>query len=205
MNNIELEVMPRTILGKEVKKLRRQNIIPVNVYGHGVDSTALQADTRSLKRALSRAGKSTLLTLMAEGQKPRTVVVRNIQLDPRNNSPLHVDFYQVNLAEKMHLQVRLNFVGELPVAVKGGALVHSLNAVEVECLPQDMPRSMEVDLSALTDFNAPIHVKDLVAPPNVIMITDLEAIVAMVEAPKVAEEVTPAAGAEEKESEGVAS
>ncbi|MDP2726577.1 MAG: 50S ribosomal protein L25, partial [Dehalococcoidia bacterium] len=197
MDIIELGAKPRTILGKSVQRLRRQGFTPVNVYGHGIPSAAMQVETRPLLRALAKSGKSTLLTLVVDSQESRTVLVRDIQLDPRSHILLHVDFYQVNLAEKVKLAVPLHFVGELGNAVKAGALVHSLTALEVECFPQSMPHSIEVDLSVLQDFNKPIHVKDLSVPPDVTILSDLEEIVAMVEPPRVVEEEAAPVTAEE--------
>lgn len=200
MDRIEIEARPRTILGKGVNRLRRQGLTPVNIYGHGIPSAAMQVETRSLLRALAKAGKSTLLTLAVEGQEPRTVLVRDAQLDPRSHSLLHVDFYQVKLTEKIKVQVPLHFVGQSPAAAKGGALVHLLTAVEVECLPQDMPQGIEVDQSGLEEFDQAIYVRDLSLPPKVAMLTDQEEMVATVEPPRVPEEVVAAeaAAAEEK-------
>lgn len=200
MDRIEVETKPRTILGKRVGQLRRRGLTPVNVYGHGIPSTAMQVETRSLVRALARAGKSTLLSLVAEGEEPRTVLVRDIQLDPRTRGLLHVDFYQVKLTERIKVEVPLHFVGEAPAASRGGALVHLLSAVEVECLPQDMPRVIEVDQSGLEEFDQAIYVRDLPLPPKVAMLADQEEMVAKVEPPRVLEEVAAAeaAAAEEK-------
>ncbi len=203
-NKIELEARPRTVLGKEVKKLRRQNLTPVNVYGHGIDSVPLQVESRALARAMAQAGKSTLLTLAIEGQKPRTVVVRGVQMDPRTQGFLHVDFYQVRLTQKMKVQIPLRFVGDLPVNLRSGTVVHSTSQVEIECLPKNMPQSLDVDVSAITEFNTPLHVKDISVPKGVTMLTDPDAPVAVAEPPRVAEEFPTAAApapAEEKGTE----
>lgn len=198
MDKVELEAQPRSVLGKNVKKLRRQNITPVNLYGRGIESVPLQVESRALARAMTRAGKSTLLSLSVEGQKPRTVVVRGIQMNPRNQEYLHVDFYQVRLSEKMKMQIPLRFVGELATSVRSGTMVHALSALEAECLPNDMPRSIDVDISTLTEFNTPMHVKDLSVPANVTVLSDPEAPVAVIEPPRVTEEApaapTPAPG-----------
>lgn len=199
MDRIQVEARPRAVLGKGVRRLRRQGLTPVNVYGHGIPSAAMQVETRSLLRALARAGKSTLLTLAVEGQEPRTVLVRDIQLDPRTHSLFHVDFYQVKLTEKIKVEVPLHFLGEAPAASRGGALVHLLTAVELECLPQDMPQVIEVDLSGLEEFGQAIHVRELPLPPKVAILTDLEEMVAKVEPPRVLEvAVEEAAAAAEK-------
>ncbi len=202
MGTIELEVQPRSILGKKVKRLRREGLTPVNVFGHGIPSAAMQVETRSLARALSASGKSTLLNLVSPLQQPRTVLVRDVQRDPRTHGFLHVDFYQVNLAEKIRMDVPLHFVGEIDNSLKAGALIHPLNAIAVECLPQDMLRTIEVELGRIDGFNKPLHVRDLVLPSSVAVLNDPDEVVAFVEPPRVAEEVeeaaAPAPAAEEK-------
>ena len=195
MDSIELEASPRNILGKKVKTLRRAGLTPINVYGHGIASTALQVETRSLTRALAKAGKTTMLGLATPGQEPRSVLVRNIQLDPPSHSLLHVDFYQVKLTEKVKLEVPLHFVGQPATAVKSGVLIHLLTAIEVECLPQDMPHVVEVDLSKLEGFDKPIHVKDLTLPATVTVITNADEIVAKVAPPRVEEAIAEGAPA----------
>lgn len=201
MAKIELEASPRTVLGKKVKALRRQGIAPVNIFGHGVPSAALQVETRALARALASAGKSTLLTLNVPGEKPRTVVVKAIQLEPKTHSVLHVDFYQVNLKEKMNVDVPLHFTGEVNASMKAGALVHALTALQVECLPGNMPHAFEVDISSLKSFDESIHVKDLTVPKGVTVLNDPEQVVARVEPPRVSEEPVEAAPTEETPAE----
>lgn len=195
MEKIELEAKPRSILGKKVKNLRRQGFVPVNVFGHGIPSAAMQVETRALARALASVGQSTLLNLVNDRQEPRTVLVRDVQRDPRTHGFLHVDFYQVNLTEKIKVEVPLHFVGELGDAVKAGNFIHPLTAIEVECLPQDMPQAVEVDVSTIEGFNKPMHVTDLNLPANITVLTDLDEVVALVEPPRVVEEVAEGAAA----------
>ncbi|HLB12880.1 MAG TPA: 50S ribosomal protein L25 [Dehalococcoidia bacterium] len=199
MAAIELEAAPRTILGKQVKTLRRKGITPFNVYGHGIDSTPMQAETRALARVLGTAGKSTLVTVLTDGREPRTVLARDIQLDPRSHTILHVDFYQVKEFEKITVEVPIHFVGEINTSLQAGTLVHPLSAIVVECLPQDMPRAIEVDVSTLEAFNKPLHVRELNLPPNVTILIDQEQVVATIEPPRVVEVEEAVAAAPEAE------
>ncbi|HJX69024.1 MAG TPA: 50S ribosomal protein L25, partial [Dehalococcoidia bacterium] len=106
MDKIELKVANREILGKKVKHLRRQGITPVHVFGHGIESLALQCDTKELERVLGQAGQTRLVNLkLAREKKPRTVVVREFDRDWRRGELVHVDFYQVRMEEKIRLEI----------------------------------------------------------------------------------------------------
>ena len=204
MDQVELLAASRDILGKKVRFLRRQGITPTNLYGHNIKSTALQIETSLLKRALAQAGKSSLIALKVDGAKrPKMVIIRNIQRDPRSSELLHVDLYQVKMAEKLRLEVPLLFVGEAPaIKEQGGILVQSLNSLEVECLPSDMPHNIEVDLSGLAEIDQALQVKDLPVDDNVTILTDPEKMVVQIARSRVevVEEV-PVAKAEVEEGE----
>jgi large subunit ribosomal protein L25 len=187
MDRIELQAFPRTILGKKVKQLRREGFTPVNLYGPHRPSQALQVETRSLRHTLARAGKTSLIHLRTDSEEEaHPVLVRGIQLDPRTRNLLHVDFYEVKLTEKVRAEVPLHFVGQSPAANSGGVLIHLLTQVEVECLPQDMPHALEVDISSLKEFSQAIHVREIPVPKEVTILADPEE---MVEPPRKLEEV----------------
>lgn len=204
---IELAVQPREVLGKKVKRLRREGITPANIYGHGIDSLALQVPTRDLAQTIRVAGRNTLLQLQVEGEsEPRPVFVHHVQRDCIKDDLLHVDFFQVSLKEKIRLDIPLVIVGEAPaVGVYHGILLQSLNAITVECLPTDVPSQIEVDVSGLEEIDDAIHVSDLDIGPDVTLLVDLEAVVAKVAPPRieeveeVAEEVEEVEKAEEAE------
>jgi len=182
MDKIELKAGKRQVLGKKVRFLRRQGITPANVFGRGIDSTAVQINTADLKHTIGRAGKTSLISLKVEGEKtPRMVILRDIHCYPLDGELLHADLYQVSMAEKIRLEIPLSFVGEAP-AVKDldGILLHELSSVEVECLPGDMPHRIEVDISALKEIDQAIHVSDLKIPRGVSLLTDPEKAVVLV-------------------------
>jgi len=149
MDKIELKVVNREILGKKVKHLRRQGITPVHVFGHGIESLALQCDTKELERVLSQAGQTRLVNLkLAKEKKPRTVVVREFDRDWRRGQLVHVDFYQVRMEEKLRLEIPIVLIGEAPaLKSKTNMLDHELGTLTVECLPAKIPNSFEVDIS----------------------------------------------------------
>ncbi len=204
---IELAVKPREILGKKVKVLRREEIIPANIYGHGIDSLAVQVPTRDLAQTIRVAGRNTLLQLQVEGEsKPRPVFVHHVQRDCINDDLLHVDFFQVSLKEKIRLDIPLVMVGEAPaVSMYHGVLLQNLNVIAVECLPTDVPSQIEVDVSGLEEIDSAIHVQDLDIGPDVTLLVDLKMVVAKIAPPRVEEveeEVVEEVEGEEAAEEG---
>ncbi len=188
---IELAVELREVLGKKVKRLRHDGITPANIYGRGIDSMAVQVPTRELAQTIRVAGRNTLLQVHVHGERrARPVFVHHVQRDPIKDYLLHVDFYQVSLKEKIHIDVPVVVVGEAPaVGVYHGILLQNLNAVTVECLPTDVPSQIEVDVSGLEEIDDAIHVTDLDISPDVTLLVDPEMVVAKVAPPRIEEEV----------------
>ena len=186
MDTIKLEAQPREILGKKVKNLRRQGLVPANVYGRHLESTPVQLSERAVALQLLRASASSLVSLEVDGS-PRTVLVKKLQRHPTSGRVLHVDFYQVAMTEKLRASVPLHFVGEAPaVKQSGGTLLHSVSSVEVESLPADLPAGIEVDVSKLETTADAITVGDLSLPEGVTILSDPAGVVATVVPPAVA-------------------
>ncbi len=180
MERIELKVEKRTILGKKVKRLRRQGLIPAIIYGHETEPIPVQIEERELIRVLNQAGPNRLITLRLDG-RPRLALAREIQRDAITGKLLHVDFYTVVMTEKLSAEVPLVLVGESPAVERGeGVLQHGISTVEVECLPGDLIHSIEVDLSELEEVGQAIYVKDLKVPPTVEILTEGEEMVVKV-------------------------
>lgn len=177
----------RTVLGKKVRALRRQGLTPANIYGHGVESRAIQLPTPAIKSILHTAGRRSVLNLRVEGESAvRPVIIRQVQHHPMTDEILHVDFYQVSLTEEMTVGIPLVFVGEAPaVKTLDAVLIQSLDTVSVKCLPQDIPREIEVDVSGLEEIDDAIHVADLQVPPKVHLLTNPELVVVKAAAPTV--------------------
>jgi len=163
MDQIELNATNREILGKKVRFLRRQGITPVHIFGHGIESVALQCDTTELQQALAKAGHTRLISLKLDNERgPRTVVVREVQTEQRTGASLHVDFFQVEMAEEVKVEVPVVLVGEAPVLKsKENMLAQELNTLTVECLPAKIPTRVELDISSLTDPEQTVRVKDI--------------------------------------------
>ncbi len=179
MDKIELKVTNREILGKKVKHLRRQGITPVHLFGHGIESLALQCDTGELERVLGQAGQTRLISLKLDKEKkPRSVVVREFDRDWRKGQLVHVDFYQVKMEEKIKLEVPVALVGEAPaLKSKTYMLEHALGTLTVECLPAKIPASLEVDISSLTEPEQTIRVKDVALDKDITVLNNPELVV----------------------------
>ena len=209
-DQLELAVVPREVLGKNVKVLRRQGITPANIYGHGVDSLAVQVPTHDLAHTIKVAGRNTMLQLHVEGEKKaRPVFVHHVQRNPLNDNLLHVDFYQVSLTEKIRLEVPIVVVGEAPaVDVYHAMLLQNTSSVAIEGLPAEMPPYIEVDVSGLAEIDDAIHIKDLSVSAGLTFLVDPELVVVKVAPPRVeVEEVVEeeaAEGAEAVEEEAKA-
>ena len=171
-DRIELRAEPRSIVGKKVRTLRRQGIVPANIYGHEA-STAVQVAARDADITIRRAGRTHLVTLNVAGAEPTTVQVKNWQRHPYKGDLLHVDFYRVSMTETLRVDIPLRLTGEAPgVRTTGGTLFQSTTTVQVECLPGDIPEAIEVDVSGLVDLDSAVHVSDLTIPDGVTLLTD---------------------------------
>jgi len=179
MKQIELRVTSREILGKKVRFLRRQGIIPLHLFGHSVESIALQCDEAQLKRVLAQAGKTRLISLkLDKGKKPRNVVVREVQRDMRTDGLLHVDLYQIKMTEKIRVEVPIVVVEEAPaLKSKENMLLQELNSLTVECLPNEIPASVKVDMSSLTERGQAIRVGNVILGEEVAVLNDPELVV----------------------------
>lgn len=204
--NPQLKAEKRTVLGKAVKKLRREGMLPANVYGKDLSSIAIQVDTKEFETLFKQVGETGLVDLQLDG-KSHPVLVKNLQLEYPLKTPLHVDFYQVNLKEKVKSMVPLIIVGEAK-AVSGniGLLLQQINEVEVEALPTDLPENVEVNVENLEAVNDQITVSMLPIPDGVTVLTDGEQIVVKIAEPVVEEpeEETPEEGEAGAEGEGEA-
>ncbi len=190
---VELVAEKRTTLGKQVKRLRREGMVPAVMYGRGFDSIPLQFDSRSLTQVLSHVGGSQLISVKIKGTKqPETALVREVHRDPIRHDLLHVDLYRVTMTERLTAEVPLEIVGASPVIEeREGILLQGLSTVEVECLPGDLVDAIEVDLSELTEVDQAVHVRDLAIPAGIDVLTDPDEMIVRV-VPLEEEEELPA-------------
>lgn len=204
MSNFELRAEPRSIVGKKVRFLRRQGMVPGNVYGHSA-STAIQIPARDVEHTIRRAGRTQLVSLAVQGADPTTVLVKGWQRHPYKGNLLHVDFYRVLMTETLRMDVPIRLSGEAPaVKLTGGTPFQPLASLSVECLPGDIPEAIEVDISGLEEVDASIYVRDLAVPSGVTIMTDGDEMVVKIMAPTVELEIEEAAEAEAAVPEGEA-
>ncbi len=168
----KLKAVKRSVIGKKVKLLRKQGLLPCNVYGKKIDSTVLQVDYKDLNSVFKKVGETGLVDLKIDGEeKVRPVLIHEVQRHPVSSLLLHADFYQVDLKEKIKALIPVIAEDEAPaVAEKKGVLLHVLSEVEVESLPTDLPERFVVSLAKLKELDESILVKDLSYEANKITI-----------------------------------
>ena len=200
---IKLELQPREVQGKKVKRLRQSGIIPVHLYGPGVESRSLQCRGPTLIQVLATAGGNTPILVTIEGeQDERLAFAREIQWDPRRDTIFHVDLLVAQANRPVTAQVPVVLVGESSGArMVGGSIVHQLQQLQVEALPLEMPAQAEADLEVLTEADAVIRVRDIPMPSNVTVLNDPDELVVRIELPRAEveeEEAVEVEGAEEQ-------
>jgi large subunit ribosomal protein L25 len=195
---IVVEATRRDVLGKQVKHLRAKGVIPGVVYGPTFEALPVQIDWITLRPALRAAGGSHLIQLKVDGEEYYNVLVRDVQRDPIRGDVLHIDFYRVRMDVVIRTDVPVVLVGsDAAITKNNGVVMHEMTAIEVECLPGDLPAEIEVSLSLLKEVGDSIFVRDLPALPGVTYLASEEDIVVVTAFLSVGEE-------EEEEGEEVA-
>jgi large subunit ribosomal protein L25 len=197
----KLAVSPRQVVGKKVAQLRREGVLPGVVFGGHKDSAPVQTDLRAFERSYRRWGNTTLLSLEGLDGDAIPALIHGVARDTMTGRLLHVDLQRVSLTEKTKAEVPLHFVHESPaVKTLGAVLVHARSHVEVEAFPQDMPHSIEVDLSPLAEIDDAIFVRDLIVDKTIVEIIDdpdelvVKAVPVHIEEEPVAAAAVPAEG-----------
>jgi len=189
MTKISLKFSKRDVFGRKVNRLRKEGLIPANIFGKNIKSEAISLNAKEFEEVFEKAGETQIIDL--DG---RPVLVSNIQKDPVSEAYLHIDFRQVDLKEKIEAKVPIEIEGESPAEKQNlGAVVQQLNELEVEALPTDLPEKITVDVSSLTEVDQAIYVKDLKVDSKVTVLTDGESIVLKVEPPQKEEVPEPVA------------
>jgi len=182
---------------ERAKDLRKQSIIPAVLYGKKQASTSIQLDYHDFRRTFEKSGYNTIIELeVAEGKKI-PVLVHEVVLDPIKDTFTHIDFFAVQMDQKITAMVPLNYVGVSP-AIKdlGGILIHNKNEIEVECLPKDLIHNIDLDISTLVDFHSSIKVNAIKEIKKIKILDNPETLLLTVSAPRKAveeneENVTP--------------
>ena len=184
-DNLALEARRRTTTGKKVAQLREQGILPAVIYGHGVKPQSLEVDELPFIKVFKQAGESTLIDLSVDQEKPAKVLVQDIQYHPVTQKVVHIDFHQVRMTEKITTEISLVFLGEAD-AIKnlGGVLVKNNDTLRISCLPQDLVKEVQVDISPLKTFEDAIHVSDIKLPAEIEVLNKPKEVIALVAPPR---------------------
>ena len=180
------------MFGKHVRRLRRQGIVPANIYGHG-SSRAIQASSRAFEHLIAHGGRTGVVSIGFDGRS-ETALMKGVQRDPRSGKLLHVEFQAVSMEESVTSSVPVRFVGEsLAVTKLDGVMTHPRTELHVTARAADLPDAIEVDVSAIRDLHGAIHVSDLPQSASYKIIDPPEEVLAIVLPPKVEVEEIEAA------------
>ncbi len=186
----------------------REGKLPAIVYGHNTEATPITLDRLEFQKVFIKSGRTHLVDLVLDGDRTEKVLVREIQTHPRRLGPIHVDFYQVNLEEKIQVEVPVHLTGESAPVKRGDAdILQPLHTIRVECLPSDIPASFEVDITPLEEIEMELRVADLTVPKGVTLLVDAEELVVKIvhkRELKVEEEIPAAEAAVPAEGEAAA-
>ena len=191
-DTLTITLDPRTLTGKKVKNLRKAGIIPVHLYGQGLDSQSLQCEAKTLYRVLADAGMNTPISVSIPGQEGQKLTfIREIQWDPMRGDLLHVDFLNVDVANEITTSVPITLTGDAPAVhtTPDASVSQLLREVEVRALPLDVPSDLPVDLGMIVGPGDVIRVSDIALPEGVASLTDPDEVVARIEILRVEVEV----------------
>src|ERR1700674_3633865 len=178
ITDLQLKASTRELLGKRSRRLHGQGKLAAVVYGHNTEATPLVLDRLEFQKVFIKSGRTRLVDLVVDADRPEKVLVREIQTHPRRLGPIHVDFYQVSLEEKITVEVPVHLVGESAAVKRGDAdVLQPIHAVRVDCLPTDIPEAFEVDLTPLEEIESELRVSDLSVPKGVTVLIDADELV----------------------------
>ena len=200
-NAVEIELNSRELMGKKVGRLRRAGIVPVHLYGPGMEPRALQCNASQLIRVLATAGGATPIHITIQGEPGNHLAfAREIQWDPKRDDLLHVDLLAADVSRPVTAQVPIVLIGESAGArTVSGTVMHQLRTVDIQALPLEMPSAIELDISVMEEPDSVIRVSDLPIPENATLLSDVEDLVVRIELPRVEVEVEVEEGLEEGE------
>ena len=199
MSDLTLAVQTRTVMGKKVKRLRKDGIVPIVVYGRDLkEALPLQVNKKDLQRVLRNAGTSNVIKLKIDDRKSHLVLARTVDRHPTRHNIMHADFLAVRLDRPVEATIPIKLVGQSPMAARNAAVLRQVLAeVTLEALPNALPAVLDVDVSALDKIGQTISLSDIELTSSIKIITDGKAQIARLDAPKrIIEETEETAEAE---------
>ena len=199
-----LSANTRSVIGRKVKKLRQQGLLPAIVYGAGKEPAPISLNGQDFNKISKEAGSSSLIELTLSDEKVN-VIAQEPQFDPTTGSLIHVDLMRVRMDKKIRTEIPLEFTGEsVAVEQEKGTLVTPYDNLEVECLPSNLVPEITVDISALKTFDDQIKVSDIKVPEGIEILAEPEDVIALVEPPRSEEELAELeTSTEEQEKEAL--
>ena len=197
-NDITVAAEPRTLRGKnEARRLRAAGSAPAVVYGTGKETLTVAVNPKEVVRILhSKTGHNTIFSLSVKGGENTPVMIVDWQTDPVKDTQLHVDMKRIDLTRRLVVKVPVHTVGEPEgVKIQGGLHEVITREIEVECLPNEIPEHLTVDVAHLT-MGQSVRASDVQLPGSVRLISQPEAVISHIVAMKAEEVVAPVAGAE---------
>jgi large subunit ribosomal protein L25 len=189
---------------EKAKSVRNNKKIPAVVYGNEFKNSSIAVDFKIFNKVFEEAGESALINLKIDSDPAVKVLVHDIQIHPTTGEIIHIDFYKVNMKEKIKTAIPIVEVGEAPAVVDlEGALINNKDEVEVECLPGDLIPEIEVDISVLKTFDDVIKVSDLHVPAGIEILDDADEVVFLIQPPRSDEELAELEEAVEENVEAV--
>lgn len=202
MANAALKLEKRLAIGGgKVKRLRREGYIPAVVYGKGIEPKHVQVKLSEFRDFLVKNGKHALFDTELEDLGSFTAMVKEVQFDTQKNSYVHIDFQKVSMDEKINVDVPIRVVGKEMLERNGGVVVHQLNEVTVECLPKDVPKHIDVDVSSLAVGHS-LTAGELKLPEGVTLLTEPDdVILSVISGRSAADEAEEAEGGSPEDAE----
>lgn len=180
---ISITAKPRNVFGKQVRSLRNDGLVPAVVYERGQESVSVTLEAVAAAKMVGAAGKNHTVTVGIDG-KDRLVMVKDVDYDPRKNTIRHIAFHGIKLNEKVEAEVPITISGQAPAEKKGLMVLRTLDHVEIEALPKDLPESFEVEAEKLAEVGDQVTVSDLIVPKGVVVLSDADTVVYVVEEPR---------------------
>ena len=182
-----IKVEKRTNANKNANmRLRKTGNLPASVCGKGMETVSVSVKTDELRRVLTTLGRNAVFNLEIPSEKPVTVMIKEIQHSPVSRDYLHVDFQHVSLSEEIETEVPIKIVGVETLDVKKLILMRQTDVLTVKGFPQDIPDSIELDVSKM-EVGESINISDIVLPQGIVVENDGELVVVSVTEAKVHE------------------
>ena len=186
---MEILVKNRSVLGKKVKSLRKEGLVPAEIYGRGLPNRHVQISEKDFRKVFKSAGEHTLLNAITENGEKIPVLINHIDRNAISGQLLSVDFHAVRLDEKTRSKIPIELTGTAPATKNGFVVVRVYEEIEVEALPDKLPNKIEIDISALETPGQSIHTSDLKLSADVKILATHDAVLVTVKEKAKEEEV----------------